>query len=501
MLKIQFAKPELPKAGCYVVSVFEGKTLSGAASEVNKKTKDAITRAIDASRFQGKSSQTLYIPGPAGVEFSSLLLVGLGKASDIDSLAARNAGGAIVNTLNSYGVKSAVVATEEIKGAKISAAEIAAEMAYGAQLRGYRFDKYRTTQKAEQKPTLTKLTLITPGYAKAKELYAEHEAILSGVFWTRDLASEPANVIFPKSLAAEAQKLKELGVKVEVLGEKEMARLGMNSLLAVGQGSAHESQLVVMRWQGVPESQQKQPIALIGKGVTFDSGGISIKPAEGMGDMKWDMGGSAVVIGLMRVLAARKAKVNVVGVVGLVENMPSGTAQRPGDVVTSMSGQTIEVVNTDAEGRMVLADALWYCQEKYDPSLVIDLATLTGAIMVALGAHHAGLFSNDEELADKLIQAGKSENELLWRMPLGEPYDQMINCEVADMKNTGGRWGGSITAAQFLKRFIKNRPWAHIDIAGVTWGDRDNHVTPKGATAFGVRLLNRFIAQNYEQKK
>jgi leucyl aminopeptidase len=283
-----------------------------------------------------------------------------------------------------------------------------------------------------------------------------------------------------------------------VLGKAEMTKLGMGALLGVGQGSANESQLVVMQWKGNPKSKDK-PLAILGKGVTFDTGGISIKPAAGMEDMKWDMGGSAVVIGLMRALAGRKAKVNVVGVVGLVENMPSGTAQRPGDVVRSMSGQTIEVINTDAEGRLVLADALWYTQQRFKPEFMIDLATLTGAIIIALADQHAGLFSNNDQLSDRLIAAGKATGEPLWRFPLTDEYDKMINSDIADMQNVGGRGAGSITAAQFLLRFVNKVPWAHLDIAGMAWSKADKPITPKGATAFGVRLLNRFLADNYEK--
>jgi leucyl aminopeptidase len=279
-----------------------------------------------------------------------------------------------------------------------------------------------------------------------------------------------------------------------------MAKLGMRSLLGVGQGSEHDSQLVVMVWQGAGDMKKHPPVAFVGKGVTFDTGGISIKPAAGMEEMKWDMAGAGAVIGAMKALALRKAKANVVGVVGLVENMPSGTAQRPGDVVKSMSGQTIEVINTDAEGRLVLADALWYCQDRFKPSAMIDLATLTGAIMISLGKEHAGLFSNNEELAAALLKAGGEVGETLWRMPLGDAYDKMINSDIADMKNVGGRWGGSITAAQFLKRFVNDLPWAHLDIAGTAWSEKDAPTVPKGATAFGVRLLERLVADRYEKR-
>ncbi len=322
------------------------------------------------------------------------------------------------------------------------------------------------------------------------------------MFFTRDLVSEPANVIYPETLAEQARSLEKVGVEVEVLDERAMRELGMGALLGVAQGSARPPRLVVMQWRGAGKADGRTaPLAFIGKGVTFDTGGISIKPAAGMGDMKWDMAGSAVVIGLMRLLAARKAKVDAVGIVGLVENMPSGTAQRPGDIVTSMSGQTIEVLNTDAEGRLVLADAMWYCQDRFEPRLMIDLATLTGAVIVALGHHNAGLFANDDELASRLTEAGKAVGEEVWRLPLAEAYDRDIDSDAADVKNIGGgRAGGSITAAQFLQRFVNKVPWAHLDIAGMAWSSKDAATVPKGATAFGVRLLDRFVARYYENE-
>ncbi|MGH6929158.1 MAG: leucyl aminopeptidase, partial [Dongiaceae bacterium] len=323
---------------------------------------------------------------------------------------------------------------------------------------------------------------------------------VDAVFFTRDLVSEPANVLFPESFAQRARELTKLGVKIEILGEAQMKKLGMGALLGVGQGSERESQLVVMQWEGAPDARNKAPVAFVGKGVTFDTGGISIKPAAGMEEMKWDMGGAGAVIGALHALAARKARANVVGIAGLVENMPSGTAQRPGDVVKSMSGQTIEVINTDAEGRLVLADALWYCRDRFKPQAMIDLATLTGAIMVSLGREHAGLFSNNDALAERLLAAGKGVGEPLWRMPLGEAYDKLINSDIADMKNIGNRYGGSITAAQFLQRFVNDVPWAHIDIAGMAWTKKDSPTVPKGATAFGVQLLNHLVQEYYEGK-
>jgi len=339
---------------------------------------------------------------------------------------------------------------------------------------------------------------MTGEVGEAKRAFAPLDKIVDGVFFTRDLVSEPANIIYPETLAEAARSLEKLAVDVEVLDEKQMKKLGMGALLGVGQGSVRPPRLVVMQWKGA-KSKTAQPVAFIGKGVTFDTGGISIKPADGMWDMKWDMAGAGVVIGLMKALAGRKAKVNAVGVVGLVENMPSGAAQRPGDIVTSMSGQTIEVLNTDAEGRLVLADAMWYAQDRFKPKFMVDLATLTGAIIIALGHENAGLFTNNEELAERLVAAGKSVGEPVWRLPLGDAYDKLMDSDAADIKNiSGGRDAGSITAAQFLQRFVNGVPWAHLDIAGTAWSKKDAPTVPKGATAFGVRLLERLVAEHYE---
>ena len=425
-----------------------------------------------------------------GVAASRVVLVGLGKAGDFDARAAQSVGGTIVSTLEKSGDSAATIAVDAADEAPIPPAATAANVGFGALLRGYRFDKYRTKEKPDDKPSLNRITVATPAHARARSEFRPLAEVAEGVFLTRDLVSEPANVIFPASLAERARSLTELGIAVEVLDEKRMAKLGMGALLGVAQGSANAPRLVTMRWNGAPRAKDKRPVAFVGKGVTFDTGGISIKPSGGMEDMKWDMGGAGVVIGLMRALAGRKARVNAVGMIGLVENMPSATAQRPGDVVTSMSGQTVEVINTDAEGRLVLCDAFWYCQEKYRPRAIVDLATLTGAIIISLGHENAGLFANDDTLADRLIAAGGAVGEPVWRMPLGDAYDRQIDSDIADMKNVGGRDAGSITAAQFLQRFIKEgTPWAHLDIAGVTWSKKSSATVPKGGTGFGVRLL------------
>jgi leucyl aminopeptidase len=497
-MKISFAKPATVTEGALAVTLFEGRELSATARALDAESDGTISRAIAASRFDGKKGQTLTILAPAGLKASKLLLIGLGKPAEIDLKGAEAAGGAVVAQLQSAGDSLATIAIDEIEGCKLSLTEFAARVAFGARLRSYRFDRYRTKEKPEDKPSLKKLVVTSEAHSDVKKAFAPLDALADGVFMTRDLASEPANIIHPESLAEQAKTLTEAGIEVEVLGEKQMKKLGMGALLGVGQGSERESQLVVMRWNG--GAQNAAPLAFIGKGVTFDTGGISIKPAGGMEDMKWDMGGSAVVIGLMKALALRKAAVNVVGIIGLVENMPSGTAQRPGDVVTTMSGQTVEVINTDAEGRLVLADAMWYAQDRFKPAFMIDLATLTGAIIVALGDQYAGLFSNDDILSEQLTAAGKIVGEPVWRLPIDDAYDKQLKSEIADMMNVGGRDAGSITAAMFLKRFVKDTKWAHLDIAGVTWSKKDGPVTPKGATAFGVRLLERLVADYYEKK-
>jgi len=502
-MKISFAEPDLPRSGAVVVGVWEGKVLTPAARRLDEATGSAISRALAAaSRFSGKKDELLPIVGPPDLSVSRIVLAGLGKPESADSRSLQQLGGNLVAHLNGAGEQEATLMIDAAEGASIGATEAAAELAFGAQLRSYRFDKYKTKQKPEQKPSLNRLTVATGGAKAAKRAYQPLEKTAAAVFMTRDLVSEPANVIYPETLAAEAGRLAELGIDVEILDEHKMRELGMNALLAVGQGSARPPRVVVMQWHGANDSAgaRSQPLAFVGKGVTFDTGGISIKPAAGMGDMKWDMAGSAVVIGLMRLLAARNAPVNAVGVVGLVENMPSGTAQRPGDIVTSMSGQTIEVLNTDAEGRLVLADALWYCQDRFKPRLIIDLATLTGAVIVALGHHQAGLFSNSDELAERLVAAGKAVGEQVWRLPLAESYDREIDSDAADVKNIGGgRAAGSIIGAQFIQRFVNEVPWAHLDIAGTAWSTKDAPTVPKGATAFGVRLLDRFVSQYYEK--
>jgi leucyl aminopeptidase len=377
---------------------------------------------------------------------------------------------------------------------------MAAHMAMGAKLRVYRFDKYKTREKDDSKPTLKSMNFLVTDVAAARKLHGPLDRVADAVSFARDLVSEPPNVLYPESLAERCKRLSAFGVKVDIFDEKQLEKMGAGALLGVGQGSQRPSRMVILHYNGAPKAKDKRPVAFVGKGVTFDTGGISIKPSAGMEDMKWDMAGSAAVIGAVEALAARHAKVNVIGAIGLVENMPSGNAQRPSDIVRSLSGKTIEVLNTDAEGRLVLADVLWYVQDRFKPKAMYDLATLTGAVIVALGHEYAGIMGNDADLADKLIAAGEATGEKVWRLPLGEAYDRDIDSPAADVKNiAAGRGAGSIIGGQFLARFVNDVPWVHIDIAGVAWSGKDTATCPKGATAFGVRLLDRLVADNYEE--
>lgn len=495
-MRVEFVAPSMPAEGALVVGVLEGREPTPAAREADARSGGAVSRALKDGRFKGKKEQVLSIPAPAGLPLSRIVLLGLGKGESIGALGLQEAGGVLAAHLNSVGERKAWLACDPLGSLAVEA--VAANLAVGAELRAYRFDKYRTKQKEEDKPTLESLLAMVPDPKAAAELFNPLERVAQGVLFTRDLVSEPSNNKFPDELAERLTHLAEVGIDVEVLNPERMRELGMGSLLSVGQGSAHEPRLVVMRWSGAPEDAQ--PLAFVGKGVTFDTGGISLKPAQGMEEMKYDMAGAGAVAGLMRALAGRKARVNAVGVVGLVENMPSGSASRPGDVVTSMSGQTIEIINTDAEGRLVLADALWYAQNHFKPRFMVDLATLTGAIVVSLGTYQAGLFSNDDELAARIVAVGEKVGERAWRMPLAEVYDKDIDSDVADVKNVGkGREAGSIAAAQFLQRFVNKTPWAHIDIAGVAWAKKDLPLVPTGASGFGVRLLDRLVAEHYER--
>lgn len=487
-MQIQFAPLAMPTPDAAVFFVEKDKPLSGIAAEADSLSGGALSQAASTGRFTGDRGQKLEVLGAPGLPCPRNLLIGLGDAADLTNQDSLEIGGAAIAALLTSGAERVSLVVDHNGLDPVAVAE-------GAYLRTYRFDKYRTKEPATKKPTI-KTLVIESADENAATAFEGRKAVAEGVFLTRDLVSEPSNILTPETFADRIKDLSADGIDVEVLGEAEMKKLGMGSLLGVGQGSDKESKLAIMRWNGA--GGDDQPVAFVGKGVTFDTGGISLKPAEGMDMMKWDMGGAGTVVGAMKALAGRKAKVNVVGIVGLVENMPGGNAQRPGDVVTSMSGQTIEVLNTDAEGRLVLADAMWYCQDRFKPKFMVDLATLTGAIIVSFGHEYAGIFTDSDDLSAQLTKAGTETGDKVWRMPIHKNYDKMIDTPTADMKNIGGRAAGSITAAQFLKRFTNDVPWCHIDIAGTVWSDKDLPLSEKGGTGFGVRLLDKFIADNYE---
>ncbi|MDG6095525.1 leucyl aminopeptidase [Acetobacter sp. AN02] len=487
MVDLSFQAADAAAGGTLALLEKEDGERSALFREADSLTGGALSRAAEAASFTFAHGKTCVVLAPGG-KFTAVVLAGLGKGQDLTSARAESAGGAAALQLTTY--EKPALAVDGLPET------LAVHAVLGAQLALYDFDLYRTVSK-DRKRKITGLEIVSARTDALRQDWADWEPVLRGVTLARDLVSEPANVLSPVVFAERASGLAALGLEIEVLDQPAMEKLGFGALLGVAQGSANAPRTVIMRWNGAKDGSA--PVAFVGKGVTFDSGGISIKPAAGMEDMKWDMGGAGVVTGLMAALAGRKAKVNAVGIIGLVENMVSGTAQRPGDVVKSASGQTIEVLNTDAEGRLVLADLLWYVREHCKPRAIIDLATLTGAIIVALGHERAGLFASDDGLAKDLEKAGEESGELLWRMPLGDAYDQHIRSDIADMKNIGnGRAGGSITAAQFLKRFTGETPWAHLDIAGTTWASKAGTGTVKGATGFGVRLLDRLVRQSCE---
>jgi leucyl aminopeptidase len=456
-----------------------------------------VGRVAAENQFKGKSGSTLDILAPEGLKASRLIVVGAGKLSAIKDHDFLKLGGAVAGKLRAGNGAVTIIADLPTGAMK---PEQAAELASGVRLRAYKFDRYKTKKKDGEDAALrADVSLAVEDVPAARKAFAPDAHIVDGVIMARELVNEPPNILYPVEFARRASQLRKLGVSVEILDVKAMKKLGMGALLGVAQGSTRPGRTVIMRWNGGKRGDQ--PVAFVGKGVCFDTGGISIKPAGSMEDMKGDMGGAACVVGLMHALAARKAKVNVVGAIGLVENMPDGNAQRPGDIVTSMSGQTIEIINTDAEGRLVLADVLWYVAKKFKPKFMVDLATLTGAIMVALGTEYAGLFSNSDELAERLMKVGTATGERVWRMPLGPEYDKQIDSQFADMKNTGTRNGGSITAAQFLQRFVDDTPWAHLDIAGTAMGAPKNDINQSWGSGYGVRLLERLVAEYYEAKR
>jgi len=506
-LQISFAPLSQGGEPCTVMLAGADAALSQHGRQLDSKSERALSRAATAAGFTGKRRSSIEILAPAGVPQTRVILLGLGEKEGSGDQDWINLGGVAYAQITQRRTSAASLIVEfpDKSGhhGPRAAGEIAADLALGALLRSYAFRKYRSkpaedSNGAEERDGLARLSVHTADPDAARESFERHKAVADGVFLARDLVNEPANVLGPVEFAERAAELGADGIEIEVLDVPALTALKMRALLGVAQGSERPARVVVMQWHGA-KSKRAKPVCFVGKGVVFDTGGISIKPAAGMEDMKGDMAGAACVTGLMLALARRKAHVNAVGLIGLVENMNSGTAQRPGDIVTSMSGQTIEVLNTDAEGRLVLADVLWYAQERFKPRLIVDLATLTGAIMVALGKEHAGLFSNDDKLAGELSEAGEAVGEKVWRMPLGAAYDKLIDSRNADMKNIGGRFGGAITAAQFLQRFIKDTPWAHLDVAGTAMDSNKTDTSQGWASGWGVRLLDRLVADKYEK--
>jgi leucyl aminopeptidase len=491
-VKVTFADARPQGSYALALPVWSETMLNERLSGLDENARRLAARAAEAQRFEREPAaiaETFYAEGETA---RRLLFAGLGGKRDDEALFER-VGGALTAKLLTSGETRLVV---DLSGLDVSG-EDAARIGFGAAARGWRYDKYRTKLAKKQKPTLEEVVIVGAGQG-AEAAWQRRSALLDGLFLTRELVTEPANIIYPETFVDRVRaELEGTGVEIDVLDEKRMAELAMGALLGVGQGSVRPPRLLAMRWNGAGDG--RKPVVLIGKGITFDTGGISIKPAQGMEAMKWDMGGAGAVAGAMKAIAGRKAKANVVGICVLAENMPDGNAQRPGDVVTSMSGQTIEVINTDAEGRLVLADAMTWGQRQYRPEVMVDLATLTGAMIISLGHEYAGVFSNDDGLAQKLIAAGGATGDRLWRLPLGDAYDKLIDSPIADMKNVGPREGGSITAAVFLQRFVEEGvKWAHLDIAGTVWADKPGVLWDKGATGYGVALLDRFVADNHE---
>jgi leucyl aminopeptidase len=497
LAQIEFVTANVEPEGVLVALAGAGGTV---ASELGEAVTGLVAKAAKPAKFKGKALATLDLLAPQGVAVDRLLVVGTHTEKGPTEEDWLKLGGVIASKVK--GARTVTVRCELPDGQAVAVTDVA-RIAAGAVLRSYDFDLYKTKASKKkddeadeaQEPVRLRFAVADPEAAKAA--YAVEEAVAAGTMLARDLVNEPANTLGPVEFAERIKALAAEGVDVEVLGESQLRELKMDALLGVAQGSPRPPLVVIMRWNGGPDDQA--PVAFVGKGVVFDTGGLSIKPAASMDEMKGDMGGAAAVTGLMRALAGRSAKVNAIGIVGLVENSVDGNAQRPGDIVTAMSGTTIEVLNTDAEGRLVLADVLWYCQQRFKPQFMVNLATLTGAIIVALGNHHAGLFSNNDELAQRLADAGKASGEKVWRMPLAPEYDKLIEGKFADIRNIGGgRAAGSITAAQFLQRFVNDVPWAHLDIAGTAMGSPANEYNQSWASGFGVRLLDRLVKDNYQ---
>ena len=488
-MKVSFVS-KLTEKNEILALITDKKSLS-EFKELDENLKSKINHVVNNENFDFNKFSSLEIANDENSSFSKIIIISPGQKN----LKSGNDLAIIGGKINQISSKSKNKKVSILVASEFSDDKSLVEIGFGATLNTYKFDKYKSKKKVTKQ--INEIIIISKNAAKLKNKFKQKNAVAEGIFLARDLVNEPSNILNPEAYAKKIKGLSKFGLKVEILNEAKMKKLGMWSLLGVGRGSQYESQLVIMKWDG-NKGRKTKPLCFVGKGVCFDSGGISLKPGNKMEEMIGDMGGSAAVVGLMKALALRKAKVNVVGVVGLVENMPDGTAQKPGDIVKSMSGQTIEIQNTDAEGRLVLADALWYAQDKYKPEIMIDLATLTGAIVMSLGNKMAGIFSNNDDLSDKLIDAGKESGDNVWRLPLSESYDKMINSKFADMKNIGIGGAGSITAAQFLKRFVNKVPWVHIDIAGTATGMEKSSINTSWATGFGVNLLNTLISKFYE---
>jgi leucyl aminopeptidase len=503
-LDIAFAALSAEPEQTIVLFAGDGLEFGSKGREFDQKSAGGLSKAAAAADYKAKSKSTLEVLAPTKIAADRVVVVGIGKSSVITEQAAVELGGVALAQITARKGSLASIIVDVDGGDDMKAEQLAALIAQGAMLRHYNFKKYHTKKSAEDaaddKSQLKKIIIHVASPDKAKAAFQPLKAIANGVNVARDLVNEPANILGPVELADKTKALEKLGVDVEIFDVADMTKMKMGSLLCVGQGSDRPSRMAVMVWNGAKGNKKAKPVCFVGKGVVFDTGGISIKGAAGMEDMKGDMGGAAAVVGIMHALAERKANVNAVGLIGCVENMPSGNAVRPGDIVTSMSGQTIEVINTDAEGRLVLADVLWYAQEKFKPKLIIDLATLTGAIMIALGKEYAGMFCNDDELAGQLTDASRATGEKIWRMPLDKAFDKMMDSKFADMKNTGGRWGGSATAAAFLQRFIqKDVPWCHLDVAGTAMDGARSDINTSWGAGWGVRLLDKFVADHHEK--
>lgn len=495
LTKISFAKVESEASGVVVLLAGEDLHLGPVAKETLAKLTGGLEKAAEIAGFKGAKGSSLDLIAPSGLGCDRLIVLGTGKVEELSEDDWVKLGGSLQAILKSAKAEKPTLVFDALADDE-EAAKAAAAVAMGAKLRSYEFDNYKVSTAPKEKPVQVKLTIAVEDLKAAKKAWTSMDGISDGVLLARELINLPPNDLGPEEFAKVASDLEELGVEVEILTEKEMKKLKMGSLLGVAQGSVRPPRLAIMKWNG--GKKDEAPLAFVGKGVVFDTGGISLKPGAGMDEMKGDMGGAAAVTGLMKAVASRKANANVIGVIGLVENMPDGNAYRPGDILTAMSGTTIEVLNTDAEGRLVLADALWYTQDRFKPAFMIDLATLTGAVIVALGNLNAGMFTNTDELAERLTAAGKVTGEPVWRLPLGPAYDKLIDTPNADVKNTGGRTAGSITAAQFLQRFTNDVPWVHLDIAGTAFGGPKDEISQGWAPGYGVRLLDRFIADYYE---